>query len=366
MARKSASSLKTKKTGAAASVAARVNSQMKQELLVIGSDIRFQIEKITSGSLAIDRLLLGGFSRGRHTEIFGDWQVGKSLLVYMTLVEAQRRGEVCAIVDGEGVFDEGWFEQLGGDIDTLIKYRPTTANELAKVLQLFVYHDDEVAAVDVVGIDSVASMLPKEELEHDFEEGDARVASLARLMSMLLRRVTSQNSKTTFLWTNQWREKISRIPGLKSTPGGLSLGFYASTRIEMQKAEAETEMRKVALKGAWSDRKVKKGQWVTVMLKKDKTGATPEATRALLLDYERGQFDRVREMIDLGMEDGLIERVGDYYSFHLPDRDGEKRAHGVKQLAKRLYADEELSMDLEALIEARTEVLAEGSDGDDS
>src|SRR5262245_30156552 len=114
MARKSASSLRAK-TGAAASVAARVNAEMKQELLVIGSDIRFQIEKITSGSLAVDRLLLGGLSRGRHTEIFGDWQVGKSLLVYMALVEAQARGEVCAIVDGEGVFDEAWFTQLGRD-----------------------------------------------------------------------------------------------------------------------------------------------------------------------------------------------------------------------------------------------------------
>jgi len=360
MARKSASMLKAgAATSVAASVAARVNAQMKQELLVVGSDIRFQIEKITTGSLALDRLLLGGFSRGRHTEIFGDWQVGKSLLVYMALVAAQQRGEVCAIVDGEGVFDERWYEQLGGDVDALIKYRPKTANELAKVLQLFVYHDDEVAAVDVVGIDSVASMLPREELEHDFEEGDARVASLARLMSMLLRRVTSQNDKTCFLWTNQWREKISRIPNLKSTPGGLSLVFYASTRIEIMKAEAETEMRKVALKGTWSERKVKRGQWVNLTLKKDKTGATPESTRALLLDYERGQFDRAREVIDLGMEDGLIERVGDYYSFHLPDRD-EKRAHGVKQLAKRLHDDEELSLELEGLIEARTEVLADG------
>jgi protein RecA len=352
--------------GAAASVAARVNQQMKQELLVVGSDIRFQIEKITSGSLAIDRLLLGGFSRGRHTEIFGDWQVGKSLLVYMTLVAAQERGEVCAIVDGEGVFDESWFEQLGGDIDSLIKYRPTTANELAKVLQLFVYHDDEVAAVDVVGIDSVASMLPREELAYDFEEGSPQPAGLARLMSMLLRNVTSQNDKTTFLWTNQWREKISHIPGQKSTPGGLSLGFYASTRIEMRKAEAETEIRKIALKGTWSEKKVKRGQWVTCTLKKDKTGATPETAKALLLDYEKGQFDRVREIIDLGMDDGLIERVGDYYSFHVPGWEDERKVHGVTRLAKRLHSDEELATGMQLLIEARTEVLAEGSDGDDT
>jgi len=287
MARKTGETLR-RKTGAAAAVAARVNAQMKVPgLVVVGSDPRFQIEKITSGSLAIDRLLYGGFSRGRHTEIFGDWQVGKSLIVYMTLIEAQLRGEVAAIVDGENVFDEAWFRRLGGDPDALIKYKPKTAQQLAKVLQLFVYHDDEVAAVDVVGIDSVASMLPKEELEHDFEEGSVQPARLAAVMSMLLRNVTSQNDKTAFLWTNQWRDKISSIPNLKSTPGGRSLGFYASTRLEMMKGEAETTTRSVVLKGKWTDRKVKQGQWVNVTLKKDKTGATPESTLALLLDYDR-------------------------------------------------------------------------------
>lgn len=365
MARKTAATMRRKKTGAAAAVAARVNAQMKTPgLVVTGNDPRFQIEKITTGSLAIDRLLYGGFSRGRHAEIYGDWQVGKSLIVYMTLVAAQLRGEVCAIVDGEKVFDEGWFAALGGDPDALIKYRPITANELAKVLQLFVYNDDAVAAVDVVGIDSVASMLPKEELEHDFEEGDARVASLARLMSMLLRRVTSQNDKTTFLWTNQWREKISRIPNLKSTPGGLALGFYSSTRIEMMKGEAETEARKVALKGQWVERKVKKGQWVNVTLKKDKTGATPESTRALLLDFDAGQFNRAREIIDLGMTDGLITRVGDYFEFDMPSNEKRKKVHGPNRLVKAIEDDDELRFELESLIEARTESLAEGDDGE--
>lgn len=354
--------MKHKTTGAATAVAARVNAQMKGDLVVVGSDPRFLIEKITTGSLAIDRLLFGGFSRGRHSEIYGDWQAGKSLVVYNTLVRAQWRGEVCAIVDGENVFDEKWFARLGGDPESLIKYKPKTANQLAKVLQLFVQHEDEVAPVDVVGIDSVASMLPIEELEYDFEDGSPQPAGLARIMSMLLRSVTSQNDKTAFIWTNQWRDKISRIPGQRSTPGGRALGFYASTRLEMMKAEAEMENRKVVKKGQWTDRKVKRGQWVNVVLKKDKTGATPESDMSLLLDYDDKQFDIAREILDLGMKDGLIDRAGDYFTINLPGQKG-TRIHGVPKVIKAIKGSESLAADLSALIEARTEVMSEGGEG---
>ena len=362
MARKSGATLRTPQR-AAQEVAARVNAQMGEKLVMFGSDPRFQIQKITTGSLALDRLLRGGISRGRHTVIYGDWQVGKSLLVYMTLIEAQRRGEVAAIVDGEGIFDEAWFIALGGDAEALLKYRPRTANQLAKVLQLFVQHDEEVAAVDVVGIDSVASMLPEEELEHDFEEGDARVASLARLMSMLLRRVTSQNDKTAFIWTNQWRDKISRIPGLQSTPGGRSLGFYASTMIELKKTEAETMDREMVHKAQFTNRKVKIGQWVLVTLKKEKTGGVPESSVSLMLDHELGQYDRGREIIDLGMEDGLIARPNKTMFQIVADGFPTKKYNGVKQLASAIMDDDQIRYDLEALIEAKTELLAEGESG---
>jgi len=362
MARKTGATLRSPHM-AAQRVAARVNQQMGENLIRFGSDPSFQIQKITTGSLALDRLLRGGISRGRHTVIYGDWQVGKSLLVYMTLIAAQQRGEVCAIVDGEGIFDEAWFVQLGGDAEGLLKYRPRTANQLAKVLQLFVQKDEEIAAVDVVGIDSVASMLPEEELEHDFEEGDARVASLARLMSMLLRRVTSQNDKTAFIWTNQWRDKIGRIPGLQSTPGGRSLGFYASTMVELKKTEAETLDREVVHKAQFTHRKVKIGQWVLVTLKKEKTGGVPESSATLMLDHELGQYDRGREIIDLGMEDGLIERPNKTMFQFTVEGFPTKKYNGVRQLATAIMEDDELRANLEALIEAKTELLAEGESG---
>lgn len=363
MARKTAASLK-RKVGAAAGVAARVNAQMREDLVIIGSDPRFQIDKITTGSLVLDRMLLGGFPRGRHVEIFGDWQVGKSLLVYMTLIEAQQRGEVTAIVDGEGVFNEEWFTALGGDVDSLIKYRPRTANQLAKVLQLFVQHEEEIRAVDVVGIDSVASMLPEEELNHDFEEGDARVASLARLMSMLLRRITSQNDKTLFLWTNQWRDKISRIPGLMSTPGGRSLGFYATTRIEIRQGEKETEPRKIIHKGKEVERKVVTGQWIDLRLVKEKSGGRPFDQASIMLDYETRRFDAARELIDLGMRDGLIDRQGDYYNI-LVEQLGGGRLHGIKRAVARINENDDLRELLSLAIAEQTAQLALGAGTDE-
>jgi protein RecA len=347
-----------KKTSEAAQVMQRINSQMKANVVTMASDKRFTLHRVPTGSLVLDRLTNGGFARGRHVVLYGDFSAGKSLVVYKTLALAQARGETCAIVDGEGVFNEDWFRQLGGQPSNLVAYRPKTANELGNVLQLFVQDDDEVRGIDICGIDSVASLLPKEELEHDFEEGDARVASLARLMSLLLRKVTTQNDDTLFLWTNQWRDKIARIPGLKSTPGGHSLGFYASTRIEMMAAEKENEDRDVIHHGAKVKRKVPVGQWVTCKLTKEKTGARPLVSRSFMLDLDTRQIDTARELVDLGMEDGLIDRRGDYYHLIMAE-DDELKVYGIKRTLALINTDEDIREWLTACVEERTAELAE-------
>lgn len=349
--------------GAAALVAARVNSQMKGNLLTMASDDKFKLTRVPTGILSIDRLTGGGFARGRSHELYGDFSAGKSLIIYNTLARAQERGEVCAIVDAERVFNDEWFRSLGGDPSSLIAYRPTTAEELAAVLQLFVQKSDEVKGLDIVGVDSVATLLPREELEHDIQDGDDRVASLARLMSRLLRRVTSQNDDTTFLWANQWRDKISRIPGQKSTPGGRALGFYASTRIELLMMEKETTERDQVRKGAKSKRKVVIGQWVKAKATKDKT-KIPQQEVSFMFDLERKCIDVAREIIDLGMTDGLIERHGDNYM--LPGigsgPDSMTKHHGIKRTVDKIVGDEELRDFLISCIEERTAELA-GLDG---
>lgn len=364
MARKTAADLKPNQRPVlraaspdAAAVAARVNAQMKSTVVTMASDDKFKLERVPTGILAIDRLTLGGLARGRHHEIYGDWTAGKSLVLYELLVRAQQRGEVCAIVDAEDVFNEEWFVKLGGNADDLIGFQPKNANELGNVLQLFVQHDDEVRGVDVVGIDSVASLMTMEEEAHDFQEGDARVASLARLMSLLLRKVTTQNDNTTFIWTNQWRDKIARIPGLQSTPGGRSLGFYASTRIEMMRTSKETEPQQQVHQGKWVERKVAQGQWVTCTLKKEKTGGRPESSKSLMLNYDYNRFDIARQIIDLGMQDGLIDRNGDRFVIPLPDGSS-KSHHGIKRAVAAITGDPELEDFLTLCIQEQTALLA--------
>lgn len=326
--------------GVAAEVMSRVNAQMRGEVLTMASNPKFVVTRCPTGSLTIDRLTDGGFARGRHIEVFGDWQAGKSLIGYMTLVLAQKRGEVCAIVDAESIFDSAWFTALGGSVEDLLMFEPKTANALGNVLRLFIQRDAEVQGVDVVLIDSVASLMTMEEAEYDLEsDKDVRTASLARLMSLLLRQVTSANETTLFIWTNQWRDKIARIPGLKSTPGGLAMGFYASTRLELTKAEKETEPHKIAKGGGYVEKKRVVGQWVQVIVKKEKTGARPEGMAYVMLNYETGQWDEIRELIDLGMQDEIITRAGDYFTV----MDGsDKRVHGIKRLRKTIEDDPEL------------------------
>jgi recombination protein RecA len=348
--------------GVAGQVAARINAEMKFDAVTMASDAKYKIERVPTGILTIDRLLYGGFARGRHVEVFGDWLVGKSLLAYSTLALAQARGEVCALIDAEGVFNAKWFRALGGDPSQLIMgEKVQNANTLGNVLRLMIQKTEEIRGVDIVLIDSVASLLPREEQQYDLEsETDPRTASLARLMSLMLRQLTTQNQDTLFIWTNQWRDKIGRIPGLKSTPGGLSLGFYASTRIEMAQGEKEHDEVEAIFKSAKVKRRRVVGRWVHCTVRKEKTGARPESAKSFLLDYATRKPDTARELVDLGMEDDLIRRTGN--SFVVVGYDEPVKANGVKQLVKKINANPDLRAWLLACIEERTAEL-EDEDG---
>jgi protein RecA len=346
------------KVGAASELASRINAQMKRDVVKMASDESFVVTRVPTGSLVIDRLTGGGFARGRHVLLYGDYMVGKSMVLYMTMALAQARGEVCALVDGEKVFNEKWFAALGGDPDSLILLRPKSANETANLLRLLIDKSGDLAAASIIGIDSVASLVPEEELKYDYEgESDPRVASQARLMSLLLRILTSQNDDTLFIWTNQWRDKISRIPGLRSTPGGRSLGFYSSTSIEMMMGDKETDKVERAYKGAMVDRKQVLGQWINCTLTKEKTGARPLDSASFMLDYKTRRIDTEREIIDLAMRDGMIKRQGDYYHIKSPERNGDIRVHGIKRTVAKLKAEEGLREFLVDCITESTEMM---------
>lgn len=346
-------------TSPAAEVMARVNAQMKSNVVTLATDKRYIIDRVPTGILTIDRLLNGGFARGRHVELFGDWLTGKSLVMYSTMALAQARGEVCALVDAEGVFNAKWFKRLGGNPRELVMAEPKNANTLGNVLRLMI-QKGEFQGVDVIGIDSVATLLPKEEEEHDLEES-MQPANLARLMSTLLRQLTMANEDTLFIWTNQWRDKISRIPGLQSTPGGRALGFYASTRLELREGEKEMEEVETVFKGANVKRKRTLGRWVQVTVRKEKTGARPESAKSFLLDYDKRVPMVAQELIDLGMEDGIIERKGDYYE--TVGFQQSVRCHGIKRMRARIEDDEELREWLTACVEEKTAEMDGESDG---
>jgi RecA/RadA recombinase len=343
----------------------RINVGLKGNVVTLGSEYP-GLTKITTGSLVLDRLTLGGIARGRHTVVVGDWAAGKSLMVYRTMVLAQERGETCALIDAEGVFNANWFRQLGGDPEKLLIYpdrrligqAKRDANELGNVLRMTIQKGEGIVPADVVAIDSVASLLPSEEMEHDLEDGDPRVASLARLMPLLLRMLTTQNDQTAFIWTNQWRDKISRIPGLRSSPGGKAIGFFASTIIELSQGEKETAEHDVVVKGKTVKRKVVTGRWVQATLAKDKTGARPFSSGNYLLDFATRKPSTGREIVDLGMTDGFVDRSGDRYT--ITPLEGESLTlHGIAKTVKQIEADDELREGLVLMIEERTRELAD-------
>lgn len=334
-----------------------INAKMGKNVIGLATDERFTVTRVPIGILPLERITGGGFVRGRHVELFGDESVGKSLVAYKTMVLAQQRGELCAIVDGEHVFDENWFRHLGGDPDSLLGFWPENAEEAIKVLMLFAESSHEIEGASVVTIDSVASMLPKEELEKDVAEGDDRVASRARMMSRLLRRVTTMNRNTLFIWTNHIMDKINVYGGGVTTPGGRALRFYATTRIEMRRGKRVKEERLRAKEGKLTKTPTQIGHWVQIRTEKEKS-TRPYLESAFLFDAERGEVDEEMSIIQLGLEDGLIDLDGRTYSY--VDGNDDEWSGQMKAFKQLLRDNEELREELVWAISENTRLIGAG------
>lgn len=350
---------KRRRLTTATAIMNRVNTQMGEDVVGFANDPQFSLSRVPCGSLVLERVVGGGFPRGRHVELFGDYMTGKSLILYMTLALAQQRGETCALIDAERVFDEEWFAALGGDPSDLMIFRPRTAEKLIKVLQLFAADDEDNPGADIVGIDSVASLLPKEEYEKDAEAGDDRTAGRARMMSRLLRRVTAVNDKTLFLWTNQVIDKITGYGGT-TTPGGRALKFYTSIRVELKMEQKERKPRQVVKKGKIVTAEKVVGQWVLVRAEKQKT-ARPHVESMFYFDYERRMIDPEYEIIHLGLEDGLIKRKGNTFTYE--DSDGHEWSGTDQRFRAMLRENEELRDELTWAITQNTLALSAPEEG---
>ncbi len=289
------------------------------------------IEVISTGSLALDAALgVGGLPRGRIVEIYGPESSGKTTLALHAIAEANKLGGIAAFIDAEHAFDPIYAQKLGIDTSQLIISQPDYGEQALEIADTLI----RSGALDVVVIDSVAALVPKAELEG--EMGDAKVGLQARLMSQALRKLTASISRTRCIaiFINQLREKIggmSMYGPSETTTGGNALRFYASVRLDVRRIGAIKEGNDVI------------GHRVRVKVVKNKV-APPFKTAEFDILYGEG-ISRIGEIIDIGVQLGVIQKSGSWYSY-----EGQRLAQGRENLRVFLKDHPELTDKLEKQI----------------
>jgi recombination protein RecA len=268
-------------------------------VMKLGSAPGMDVEVIPTGSIGLDVALgVGGIPRGRVTEIFGPEGSGKTTLCQHIIAEAQRDGGIAAFIDVEHVLDPAYASKCGVDIDELLVSQPDTGEQALEITEALV----RSGAVDVVVVDSVAALVPRAEIEG--EMGDQHVALQARLMSQALRKLTGaiKRSKTAVVFTNQLRMKVGVLFGNpETTPGGRALKFYSSVRLDIRRVQSIKSGNEVI------------GNRTKVRVKKNKV-APPFKTAEFDIMYDEG-ISRAGDLIDVGVEMGLIDKRGAYFSY---------------------------------------------------
>lgn len=312
--------------------------------LMVASDPSLEITRLSTGILSLDCALGGGFPRGRHVEIYGGFNVGKTYTTFKFIATCQAAGLRCAFFDVEGTFDPAFAEHAGVDLEELeFPLRGQNANRLVSIMESLLYSE----LYDVIVLDSIAALLPRQEQETTMEEGSFGTQQ-AKLMSAALRRLTTANKRTVLVYINQTRENIGVMFGKKTvTSGGRAMAFYAGIRLEM--VRTETVKRKAKLvdhksnKGKTGD--IVKGHRVLVRVEKDKTGgARPLSETTFVFDYDLGGIDPVEDLMYLGRMYDLIAMSGNTWT--LVDYEDEAQPSRVKfkkWLRRNVAVQEELT-----------------------
>lgn len=271
-------------------------------VMVMGDKAHVPVETVSSGSLKLDEALGGGYPKGRIVEIFGPESSGKTTLALHAIAEVQRNGGTAAFIDAEHALDPQYAAKLGVDIKKLIISQPDYGEQALEIIDALVHS----GAVDIIVLDSVAALTPKAELEGAM--GDSHMGLQARLMSQALRKVTGAISKSgcILIALNQLRMKIGVMFGNpETTTGGNSLKFYASQRIDIRRREAIES-------GTGDDKKIM-GNVTRVKVVKNKI-APPFREAEIEIMYNEG-ISKVGEIIDLGVEKGVVGKSGAFYTY---------------------------------------------------
>lgn len=303
----------------------------KGSIMRLNDKVVVPVEAISTGCLSLDSAIgIGGVPRGRIIEIFGPESSGKTTVCLHVIAEAQKNGGYAAFVDTEHALDVSYAQRLGVDLNNLLLSQPEFGEQALEIVETLVRSN----AIDVIIVDSVAALTPRVEIEG--EMGDAQMGSQARLMSQAMRKLNAAigRSKAVVIFTNQLRSKIGVIYGNpETTTGGNALKFYASLRMDIRKKEVIKEGQEIV------------GNRVRVKVVKNKV-APPFKEVEFDIMYNEG-ISRIGDMIDLGLDMGIISRSGSWFSF------GEERMQGRDGLRVLLKDNPELFGKLEAEIKSK-------------
>ncbi len=287
------------------------------------------IQAIPTGSLSLDIATgIGGFPRGRVIEIFGPESSGKTTLALNAIAQAQKIGGTAAFIDAEHALDVNYASRIGVNTEDLLVSQPDTGEQALEVAETLV----RSGAVDIIVVDSVAALVPKAEIEGDM--GDAHMGLQARLMSQALRKLTAAISKsmTTVVFINQIRMKIGVMFGNpETTTGGTALKFYSSMRLDIRKIDSLKEGQEII------------GGRVRVKIVKNKVA--PPFRQAEFDIYFNEGISRLGEIIDLGVDKGIIEKAGAWYSYN-----GSKIGQGRENVKEYLKNNPEIAAEMEQKI----------------
>ncbi len=315
-------SISTDKKKAVESAMVQIERQFgKGSIMKLGDSPVIKVPTIPTGALALDMALgIGGLPRGRVVEVFGPESSGKTTLARHVVAEAQIQGVIAAFVDAEHAMDMIYAKKLGVNCDDLLISQPDTGEQALEIADMLV----RSGAIDILVIDSVAALVPRAEIEGDM--GDSHMGLQARLMSQALRKLTGTIGKTmtTVIFINQIRMKIGVVFGNpETTTGGNALKFYSSVRLDIRRIGAIKEGQDVV------------GNRTRVRVVKNKM-APPFKEAEFDIAYGEG-ISKTGDLLDTGVEAGIIEKSGSWYSF-----EGERIGQGRQNVKKFLQENPDI------------------------